>query len=402
MQTQASHRTTSPPFKEHTADAVGRVRRSFAEIVDALPQPITRASELQHTLSIDKILGWRIYNVIRCADPFAAARYIPGTSGVKSFLGAARKQGVPSTLIDTAETALAEYDKLARVHAGNRKRLDMLLAAHSDEGRAEVEVAHRRLAYEANSFIWGASADTQIRMNFMSFSQTPGQLDLARLGGLIGLQRLRPNVRWPLGTAMCTDDVGGTNPPYTIEPIYDVENPDRAAARLFMSQPRPEIECKRNRGMLSWELLPGAVGKTSAINCVIGEIMRQAAPARRCETNMNATYVTRVRTPARLLVDDHFVNEELCGRMDPTTVVYCNLADNVRDECDRLQVLETVQYMGKASDVLHTPEVPRYSDMISFVFDRVGWDASRFDVYRFRMEYPIMLSEVRVSHPLPY
>ncbi|MGD8454513.1 MAG: hypothetical protein PVJ57_22080 [Phycisphaerae bacterium] len=387
-------------FEQQTAETIARVRRAFADIVRALPQPITRACELHQTLQIDKVLGWRVYNVIRCSDPFAAARYVPGTSGVKIFLRAAQKRGVPPALTETATAALSDYQKLQRVHAGNRKRLDMLLAAHSDEGRAEVDIAHRRLAFEGNCYIWGASADVQFRTTFMGFSQTSGELDIATLGGLIGLQRLRPDVRWPLGKATCTNDAGEAIPAYTNEPIYDVQHPDETALKLFMSHPQPRIECRRTEQVLKWELLPGPVGKTGAVSCVTGEIMRRCGPIRRREGEASATYVTRVHTPAELLIVDHIVHRDLFGPLQHSVSVYGGIVDGTRGESDRVEVRETVQLLGSVDDLLHTPEIPRYTEMTGHVFERLGWDPGQFDIYRLRLEFPIMLSEVRLTHPL--
>jgi hypothetical protein len=387
-------------FGEHTNDAVGRVRRAFGDVVDALPRAVTRASELQHVLNIDKVLAWRIFNVMRCADPFVAARYIPGSSGSRIFLRAARKRGVPAGVTEMATAALSDYQKLQRVHAGNRKRFDMLLAAHTDEGRAEVEVAQRRQAYEANSYIWGASASVQFRTMFTGFSGTSGELDFAGLRGLIALQRLRPEVRWPLGKAMCTKDDGGDIPSLEIEPLYDVEHPDEAAARLFMSHPRPRLECKRAGDVLRWELLPGRVGRTGAVSCVTGEIKRRCCPICQTVDNPCATYVVRVQTPSELLIVDHFVHRELFGAVEHELVMYGGCVDGPREDIEQVPIRERMLFLGKASDLLHTPEIPRYADMTEHMFDRLGWEAAQFDVYRLRLEYPIMLSEVRLSHPL--
>ena len=400
MKMDTATKAAPPPFDVHTINAVGRIRRTFTEIIDALPQSIARASELQHTLKIDKGLSWRIFNVIRYPNPFDAARYIPGTGGVRIFLQAAQKQGVPASLTDTAAAALADYQKLVRIHAGNRKQLDRMLAAHSKENRAEMDVAHRRLAYEANSYIWGVSAEVQLRTSFVSFSETPGWVDLASLRGLIGLQRLRPDVRWPLGVARCRTDTGMIASDSTLEPLYDVVNPDDVAGKLFMSQPRPKIEFSRAYGALQWTLSPGPAGKTGAVTCVTGEIKRQGGPFRCCETDTIASYIVQVGTAAELLIFDQFVHEELYGPLKPELAVYSQFDYGTPNSSLRLQVLDTVQYMGKATDALHTPEIPRYADMVSYVFKRLRWDPSRFDVYRFRMEYPIIQSEVRMINPL--
>ncbi|MGD8451924.1 MAG: hypothetical protein PVJ57_08905 [Phycisphaerae bacterium] len=401
MKTETPEKKDSPPpFDEHTVDAVGRIRRTFTEIIAALPQSITRASELQHTLKIDKGLSWRIFNVIRYPNPFDAARYIPGTGGVRIFLRAAKKQGVPVALTETAAAALADYDNLVRIHAGSRRRLDRMLAAHSDEGRAEMDLAHRRLAYEANSYIWGVSAEAQLRASFVNFSKTPGRVDHAAMRGLVGVQRLRPDVRWPLGLARCRTDSGVVPSDAPFEPLYDVENPDDVAAKLFMSQPRPKLEYSHVAESLQWTLSPGRAGKTGAVTCITGEIVRRGGSYYCCETDSSASYVAQVGTASELLIFDQFVHEELYGRLEPELVIYSNFASGPYNSSIRLPLTDTVQYMGKATDALHTPEVPRYADMVSYVFERLGWEPQRFDVYRFRMEYPIIQSEVRMSNRL--
>ena len=60
-----------------------------------------------------------------------------------------------------------------------------------------------------------------------------------------------------------------------------------------------------------------------------------------------------------------------------------------------------VSYLGKGPSVLHTPDVPRYAQMGRYVFERVGWDGDRFDVYRCRVEYPVMPSSVAMCFDLP-
>jgi hypothetical protein len=44
---------------------------------------------------------------------------------------------------------------------------------------------------------------------------------------------------------------------------------------------------------------------------------------------------------------------------------------------------------------LSRPELCRYA------FERLGWDAERFDVYRCRVEYPVLPSTVVMQFELP-
>ena len=66
-----------------------------------------------------------------------------------------------------------------------------------------------------------------------------------------------------------------------------------------------------------------------------------------------------------------------------------------------MELLESVMYLGQGLSVLPTREVPRYVELARYATDRLGWDADRFDVYRCRIEYPVMPSTVVLRFDLP-
>ena len=45
--------------------------------------------------------------------------------------------------------------------------------------------------------------------------------------------------------------------------------------------------------------------------------------------------------------------------------------------------------------------MPRYVEMARYAFARLGWDGEQFEVYRCRVEYPVMHSAVVIRFPLP-
>jgi hypothetical protein len=182
--------------------------------------------------------------------------------------------------------------------------------------------------------------------------------------------------------------------------LYDVEHPDDTAAELFLSTPRPNIRCAQSPGRLTQELLPGPVGKTGVVTCITGEVARRTNFTRWAEDNKWAAHAARIHTPCELLVFDQFVHEDMFGHVSPELHVFAPTNPDEPYESGLVPSLETVHYAGKASVSLRTPEIPRYNDMLRFVFDRMGWDPAKFDVYRVRMQYPIMPSYVRMRHPL--
>lgn len=67
----------------------------------------------------------------------------------------------------------------------------------------------------------------------------------------------------------------------------------------------------------------------------------------------------------------------------------------------RLRINETVTHLGRGLHDMHTPDVPRYGEMLRYTFDRLGWDPKRFDVFRCRVHYPVMHSVVSMRFDLP-
>jgi hypothetical protein len=72
-----------------------------------------------------------------------------------------------------------------------------------------------------------------------------------------------------------------------------------------------------------------------------------------------------------------------------------------RDERDRLPVAERLHHLGRGLERVRTAEIPRYADILGAVFDKTGWKADDFDVYRVRMRYPPMPVSVMIRHEMP-
>lgn len=114
----------------------------------------------------------------------------------------------------------------------------------------------------------------------------------------------------------------------------------------------------------------------------------------------------QVRTPCEAVVVDLLVREDTFGAIEPEMAVYGEQSGGSSypapgSERDLLPIRQPVLSLGKGPSVLHTPDVPRYAEMARFAFDRLGWEAERFDVFRIRIEYPVMPSSVVLRFELP-
>lgn len=388
-------------FEVASTAAIGELRRRLGDVIDALPGPVSRASELQHALGIDKALGWRVYNAVQCNDSFAAARFLPGAAGIRSFLVAARRSGVSKAITSQVSDAQEQLDRVIKIHAGDRKRFDMLVAAHTREGRHEADLLHRRAAYEGNTYVWGSSAQVQLRTAFLAPSAKRGYADMANLRGLIGLELLRPALRWPLGLTLPRQDDLRTSRKAVVEPLFDVTNASAEEAELFLSDPGIRIETRvTDEGGYQYDVVPSEIGLTGAVSCVMGDVVRPVGALSPEEGSAQAGAMVNVSCPARLLIFDFLVHRDLFGGADPEVQVRGDLGWGRGTTEHRLPVTERSERIGLATDVVRTPEVPGYDRMRDFVFDRLEWDPSKFVLHRLRLEYPILSSIVTLEYSL--
>ena len=388
-------------FELETSAAIHELRRQLDRVISLLPTKVSRASELQHALGTDKALAWRVFNAVECSDAFAAARYLPRSAGIRSFLLAARKSGVETAALEGVSTAMEALDRVVKSHAGDRKRFDMLLASHSVEGKREADLAHRRTAFEGNTYIWGASADVQLRSAFLAPSAEEGFADMANLRGLLNLEFLRPAMSWPVGITWPRQDDLRTTRDASILPLFDMDDASEEEASLFFSDPSLRVESRSSdKGGLQYMVSTEQVGATGAISCVTGDVVRPVGALTAEEGSEHAGAMATVSCPVRLLILDVLVHRSLFPGAAPEVVVRSDFSPGQGLQNQQLPISEAPIFMGPADGVIRTSEVPRYDEMRTFVFERLGWDPAAFDVHRLRVEYPILSTAMALSFKL--
>lgn len=403
--------TKPAPFEEDAHRVISSVRNAFAAILDSLPGHVARGHEVSKALGIHRKLGWQIANIVYEPDPFAAAQHIPGQTSVRSFLDAATERHVNRELIASAEDAMAEFERLIQVHAGDRESLDMMLTVCSDESNQAARIELRKMGFRCNSSIWGVQAKTQLAAHFLYPGSREGWFDLAVVRGLVELRRIRSNVPWLVTRTRMDHDDGPRQQPMR-EPLDAAgdEGGDTSGVPLlreFCSQPLPQFQRTITpRGFIQDELVGGPAGKTAAVDCFTGEVLRNLHSRYRDEHNWAWRIRVRMRTPCRFLVFDQLIHEDLFGPIEPEFRVFSELSEDAEelrtDELERVRIPipGSVRYLGKGISRIRTPEVPRYADIVRHVLDRLGWDSERFDVYRIRMEYPPIPTGIAMQNGL--
>jgi hypothetical protein len=403
---------------------IASVRTAFSGVIGALPvpAPVRRAAELSRVLKLSRKLGWQVWNVVSAADPLTAAQHLPSPAGVETFLKAASRVGVETGLIESARKAAGGVDGLVDTHAGDRRSLERMIGTLGGKKREQSDEANRKLAFEANSFIWGSQLRVRLVLHVMQPASDADRIDMAIVNGMYGLRRMHPEARRLLfstgvrdAVAAKSGDVAGGAVREMLEaqegsgPVAGVggEAPPPPLIRTFCSQPVPIIRPVGPRdGYVDYELGEWAMGDTGSISLVTGEVFRNFASryARPGDTHGNLT--AHINRATELLVHDLIVRDDLFGMLKPEARVYGELdriarAETSRKEDDRLPTQVNVDFLGRGAPAAVTPDVPDYGQLLAWLFRRLEWDAERFDVYRIRMMYPVLPSAVVMRFGLP-
>ncbi|MCC6676019.1 MAG: hypothetical protein IT436_02640 [Phycisphaerales bacterium] len=393
-------------FQSDTVDAVRLVRDVFARIIERKcpgPKAVTNVSK---AFGVHRKLAWQVIKVAYEDDPFVAALHIPTGKSIEVWLEAARLAEVPDDLIDSARRASARFEALAASHAASRDELEMLLESCAPGQDSDAAERWRERSFAGNSFVWGARCKVLLALMVQAPSEDrPGYFHTALVRGLIGFRQTRPGVRWLVNQSVVADDRARTDAPLTRVPL----DPEGARAHngapvlpKFCSSPVPELARRFDAGgLVHDEFVSGPVGLVGERTLMTGEVLRNLAPTHATEHDRIAHFGSAVRTPAELLHFDLFVHAGLFGEVERQLRVFSDLASPVAfDEADALPVPEKIAHLGRGVSLAHSPDIPGYADLASWVFDRMGLRPGDYDLFRVRMRYPPMPVSVMVRHEL--
>lgn len=393
------------------ADASGMVRGVRAALADMLQDASlfdARPSAIARHLGIDKTLAWKLSRFVKAPDPLKAFRHMPGSEGVEIVLKAAEKRGIPNGRTNAVRIADAQLREFMVHHAGDRRSFEAMLAGGGGSGQLEYE--ERRAYFRSGSVVWGARARLQLQTLILRPSETvDGMLDVLQVTGLVGLERLRPDMPRIVRRLRASNDSEREAFEIRREPL-DPEGVTASSVPLlpeFCSQPIPEM--RQFVGADGWvydEIAPGEVGKRGAATCVMGEFHRAVVPYRRSEENTAGRYSMPVRTPVERALFDIVLHEDL-AHFGPAIVKVFGMLDNrphaggAAASAVPLYDAVDAQLLG-SPPIVQTPSMGAYTRLFDSVFDRAGWGSrEQFRGYRTELEYPpfpcdiTMICEIR-------
>lgn len=400
------HSSTQAP-RDFEADAVSTLtalQTQFSQVLEALPGRARRPVEISRSLGIHQTLAWKLARIVDSADPITIAPHIPGTSGVNIFLSAAEQRGVPSQVLSDVKHGVDAFHRLIDEHAGDRKSLELMLARLGTPEEDVTEINIRKEAFRATSFTWGVQAGTRIALTALGPGSNPDSLDLVSARCIRGFRRLRPETPWIMARsqAWVNPNQGqkcdpGTQPgEVSREPLDPQGFRDTGIPllRAFSTPSIPGLSARHAGRELLEYLAPGPIGNKAAIDYATGEIHRSAWTPFASPDDRNIRMGVQIRLPVESMVYDTvikrgFINEP---RPEISMVGEAGTEWYRQGEHDResLPFSETMQRVGQGLRAFRIPEFPKYHELARLVFERAAWDPDDFDVFRVRVEYPML------------
>lgn len=405
MQTKPEHRA----FEIEARTAVESMQRAIADVVDEIVGPAgRRLTDVAEGMGIDTKLAWKLTRIVELNDPYSAGLYVPGASGMKIVIKAAKKKGVSGRSVQCLDSAYQAFESVRKVHAGDRRTLDVLLAGLAEEEQERLDVQNRKAAFHANVSLWGVSVSTRLMAFIVRESDhDPDRLQIAHIAGLFGIGRIRRDVPWRVAQLRTEDEAGQHAGHSRSRPIDENVPPGRPPVLASHTSPHaPElVAVPVAGGRAEYRLGDGPIGKRSLFDLVMAEWVGDAGGRYAEEHDRQLSAASRNRTPAERLVLDLVICRNLYGRIDPRSALVSELwgerAPTDHDDPERLPMAERALHVGQGMGPFRHRQIPRHHELMKRVFDARGWDPATFDTYRIDMRYPPAPTVVRMVHPLP-
>ncbi|MCB9916667.1 MAG: hypothetical protein H6828_16200 [Planctomycetes bacterium] len=413
-----------PPLERATPSpgtAVQKLRREVREVGTQLAQTFgsllgslegrpRRPRTLADALGITTVTASRLLRAVALADPVAVVLQIPGTVPLRRVLDAAEAAGGAPELVERGREAVARFEQLVRGYAGDRSSLDAMLSDWLPGVRREFEVRRRQAVYKSLSELKGLSSELELATIAVHPSQLEQSFDLLSIMGIFGLDRLRPDTPFHLGTLR---DVSGQRTakgeprrgPHTLDGEPALEG--YASVRLdeFCHATPAPLRVRQIGEFMQYSLGETGLGPDSSVDLVVADLNVGEVPNHPGALR-TPTYYHIPSAPAQELLFDLLLHRDVYPGHDPALLVYDTTVrgpargqEPTRD-LDLMSVSESIEFLGDDPARRRFAGYPRYLELLDHAFGKLGWKPEDFRAYRFHMSYPLCGTQVCMSFTL--
>jgi len=376
-------------------DLRGQLEPVIREIAGLRPRPSRLVAELR----IDKSLASRLTRAVRAEDPLEFIHLLPSPTGLGIFLTAARGAGVSRDRCAAAEGSVDNFRFLLEALPGGRATLDAAISTSSGEARARTEKNAKQAVYKAMSYLVGIRCDSNVTMFAVQPAADGRMVDSIDVHQRSGIRRLRPTAPLGVSSLRLHPPANGKTPlPYveTLEgaPAADVES---FFLSEYSSPDLPEFHMFKEGSVTTIALSESDPPLESPINLTSAVVIRNVLERYRTEDVRDEWRGYLLHSPCKTLVRDIYIHEDLYPGMVPDITLHIPSpkgAETVRQpglhgRLNTLDLATPVESLGLGMNSIAIRGVRRYPELVHDVFERAGWDPSKFRGYRTRVTYPV-------------
>lgn len=376
--------------------------RGLTRVIDRVPGSDAGPQKLAGQLGVDKVLASRLLKALRSPDAMAAVHRAPGPEPLRRVIRASSKLGVPGDLIADANAAVDRFEELIRSDIGDRSALEAILSAWVPEARREFELRRKQTAYRAMSQLKGVDADVYAEAAILWPSEDGMHIDVVWIKAVVGLRRVRPGVPIHFTSRRSAEGVEARLPRTLAgDPVDSVSG---AVLDAFSSDPVPTLKAQIVGESTHYMLDEPGFGAASKVDLVTCEVNRAELPRYVPRARGRRTWAsTDLNIPARRNQFDLLIHEDLYPGETPDLRIYdtavrgqADVNDPSRD-IDLMDLMESVESLGKGMRRFGSSSVPRYRALLEHVCANASIDADMLRGYRVSSEYPIYGSQFALT-----
>lgn len=376
-----------------------------------------RPVALAKALRLDDSLAARVLRSVRASDPLSSLRELPAPQGLRLFLDAAAKHGADAVVRQAAAEAVARFDALLGELPLGRSSLNTAIDGWLPSGRARAEGAAKQAVFKATSQTMGFTVDTVCFATAIQPSAAGDMCDAFTFVAMDGIRRLREGSPILLfGHSWRQDEPpplpGRSALPAPVNETLDGEREFTDARKLLLADvgdsatlPLRMIDRPNHTRIV---LDSGAPALNVPVTAAVGYMSRNLYRRYRVDDRRTDVFMNACKVPIRVFVQDLFIHEDVFPSFVPNIVARMdNLTPDpaTRDEelleVDRLDLDVDLVRLGWGLDRVGVKEWAGYEPAVASVFERVGWDPSRFRVFRCYMRYPFPFVSLTTWFDLP-
>ncbi len=387
--------------------AVDEVRSALGALLHEVGVDSRRVRGSARDLGVNRGLIWRVSRVINDDDLASSAQHIPGLPSIDRLINACVERGANVSTGERVRDGVRHFEHAVSRSSGDRRSAAVLLASESvDSGAKQLAIARRQF-YEGARAIWGAHGALGLCAHFLAPStERPGYADNAYVRSIVGLRRLR-SIPWTLSYQRVYDSSGRSDSGEPPDVRLTSIDPNGPLLRAYCSPHDLPVDVVERDGLQRYVLEAGPIGNAGRINSAVGMRAVGVHPTPSRPEQGPATSMMIIDTPLEEQIFDLCVHRDL----EPASLPLVGLCDRLttphsydKDELKRetLPLTESLRPLGVGLRRAIVPNAPWYTDMLSHVYETLGWRSDDFLIYRFQMRYPPVATVLMIQTDLPH